>query len=218
MNHKTINNLNVIQNEVDSVNQNIKIIAVTKTFPIDIINPLLEYGHIHFGENKVQEALEKWSTIKSKHKNIKLHMIGKLQTNKVKFVLPLFDYIHSLDNQKLAEKISLEQNKKQFKPKVFIQVNVGNEMQKSGIDKKDLKTFYKLCIKDYNLDIIGLMCIPPEGADSNNYFKEMSELNKELDLKELSMGMSNDYDKAVYNGATYIRVGSKIFGKRSNKS
>ena len=218
MNHKTINNLNVIQNEVDSVNQNIKIIAVTKTFPIDIINPLLEYGHIHFGENKVQEALEKWSTIKSKHKNIKLHMIGKLQTNKVKFVLPLFDYIHSLDNQKLAEKISLEQNKKQFKPKIFIQVNVGNEMQKSGIDKKDLKTFYKLCIKDYNLDIIGLMCIPPEGDDSNNYFKEMSELNKELDLKELSMGMSNDYDKAVYNGATYIRVGSKIFGKRSNKS
>ena len=200
-----------------SENQNTNIIAVTKTFPINVIDPLLKDGHIHYGENKVQEAMDKWSIIKPQYKNIKLHMIGKLQSNKVKFVLPLFDYIHSLDNQKLAEKISLEQIKKKFIPKIFIQVNVGNETQKSGIDKKDLKLFYKLCVESYNLDIIGLMCIPPESKDSKIYFQEMLELKKELGLKELSMGMSNDYIQAVKSGATYIRIGSKIFGERTNK-
>ncbi len=200
-----------------SENQNTNIIAVTKTFPINVIDPLLKDGHIHYGENKVQEAMDKWSIIKPQYKNIKLHMIGKLQSNKVKFVLPLFDYIHSLDNQKLAEKISLEQIKKKFRPKIFIQVNVGNETQKSGIDKKDLKLFYKLCVESYNLDIIGLMCIPPESKDSKIYFQEMLELKKELGLKELSMGMSNDYIQALKNGATYIRIGSKIFGERTNK-
>ncbi len=200
-----------------SENQNTNIIAVTKTFPINVIDPLLKDGHIHYGENKVQEAMDKWSIIKPQYKNIKLHMIGKLQSNKVKFILPLFDFIHSLDNQKLAEKISLEQIKKKFRPKIFIQVNLGNETQKSGIDKKDLKLFYKLCVKSYNLDIIGLMCIPPESKDPKIYFQEMLELKKELDLKELSMGMSNDYIQAVKNGATYIRIGSKIFGERTNK-
>ena len=144
-------------------------------------------------------------------------MVGKLQSNKVKFILPLFDYIHSLDNHKLAEKISVEQIKKQFKPKIFIQVNIGNEIQKGGIDKKDLKLFYKLCVENYNLDIVGLMCIPPESIDSKIYFQEMLELKKQLGLKELSMGMSNDYIQAVKNGATYIRIGSKIFGERTKK-
>ena len=197
-----------------SENQNTNIIAVTKTFPINVIDPLLKDGHIHYGENKVQEAMDKWSIIKPQYKNIKLHMIGKLQSNKVKFVLPLFDYIHSLDNQKLAEKISLEQIKKKFRPKIFIQVNVGNETQKSGIDKKDLKLFYKLCVESYNLDIIGLMCIPPESKDSKIYFQEMLELKKELGLKELSMGMSNDYLEAIKNNSSYVRIGTKIFGER----
>ena len=144
-------------------------------------------------------------------------MIGKLQTNKVKFALPLFDYIHSLDNQKLAEKISLYQKKTETKPKIFIQVNIGNEKQKNGIDKKDLKSFYTLCVENFNLQIIGLMCIPPEGKDSDFFFKEMLQLNNYLGLKEMSMGMSNDYNLAVKNGSTFIRVGSKIFGKRSVK-
>ena len=200
-----------------SENQDVNIIAVTKTFPINVIEPLLKDGHIHYGENKVQEATDKWSNIKTQYKNIKLHMVGKLQSNKVKFVLPLFDYIHSLDNHKLAEKISVEQIKKQFKPKIFIQVNIGNEIQKGGIDKKDLKLFYKLCVENYNLDIVGLMCIPPESIDSKVYFQEMLELKKQLGLKELSMGMSNDYIQAVKNGATYIRIGSKIFGERTKK-
>ena len=217
MDHKSINNLNIIKNEVVSENQDINIIAVTKTFPINVIEPLLKDGHIHYGENKVQEATDKWSNIKTQYKNIKLHMVGKLQSNKVKFILPLFDYIHSLDNHKLAEKISVEQIKKQFKPKIFIQVNIGNEIQKGGIDKKDLKLFYKLCVENYNLDIVGLMCIPPESIDSKIYFQEMLELKKQLGLKELSMGMSNDYIQAVKNGATYIRIGSKIFGERTKK-
>ena len=200
-----------------SENHDVNIIAVTKTFPINVIEPLLKDGHIHYGENKVQEATDKWSNIKTQYKNIKLHMVGKLQSNKVKFILPLFDYIHSLDNQKLAEKISVEQIQKQFKPKIFIQVNIGNEIQKGGIDKKDLKLFYKLCVENYNLDIVGLMCIPPESIDSKVYFQEMLELKKQLGLKELSMGMSNDYIQAVKNGATYIRIGSKIFGERTKK-
>ncbi len=189
------------------------IIAVSKTFPVSSILPLIKEGHIHFGENKVQEAVEKWSDIKKEFNTIKLHMIGKLQTNKVKYVLPLFDFIHSLDNEKLAIKISNEQKKHVKKPKIFIQVNIGEENQKSGIMKKDLKSFYNFC-KNLNLDIVGLMCIPPFDNDPQPFFHEMNSLLKNLKLNELSMGMSKDYLLAVQNSSTYIRIGSKIFGDR----
>ena len=179
------------------------------------IKPLIDYGHIHFGENKVQESLEKWSDIKSASENIKLHMIGKLQTNKVKYVIPLFDYIHSLDNVKLAEKISEEQKKRDKYLKIFIQVNIGKEDQKSGIDPKDLKDFYNKCIIDFKLDIVGLMCIPPQEGDIKKYFKQMFDLKNSLGLKELSMGMSSDYIEAIEHGATFVRLGSKIFGNRA---
>ena len=192
-----------------------KIIAVTKTFPISEIKPLIEHGHLHFGENKVQEALEKWTELKNQIKDIKLHMIGKLQTNKVKFVVPLFDYIHSLDNLKLAQKISSEQKKLNKKLKIFIQVNIGNEYQKSGINQNDVISFYEKCVNDFDLDIVGLMCIPPFKEKKNEYFKIMNELNKSIALEELSMGMSSDFLEAVSNGATYVRIGSKIFGERS---
>ena len=214
MEHISINNLNLLKKEVDLLNKDVNIIAVSKTFSIEFIKPLINYGHIHFGENKVQEALEKWTGIKKDFKNIKLHLIGKLQTNKVKFVLPLFDYIHSLDSEKLAQKISLEQKKVGFKPKIFIQVNIGNEIQKNGIDKENLNKFLKICQKDFDLDIIGLMCIPPNNDKVEEYFKEMNQLRLKHDLKELSMGMSNDFKLAVQNQATFIRVGSKIFGSR----
>ena len=207
-----------IENELKSGNikdLKTKIIAVTKTFPISEIKPLIDHGHLHYGENKVQEALEKWNEIKKEVKNIKLHMIGKLQTNKVKFVVPLFDYIHSLDNLKLAQKISLEQKKNNKKLKIFIQVNIGNEDQKSGIHHNEVMNFYKKCINDLSLDIIGLMCIPPIKGDKNEYFKLMNDLNKSIGLDELSMGMSSDYLEAVSYGATYVRIGSKIFGERS---
>ena len=207
-----------IENELKSRNiQDLKtkIIAVTKTFPMSEIKPLIDHGHLHYGENKVQEALEKWNDIKKEVKNIKLHMIGKLQTNKVKFVVPLFDYIHSLDNLKLAQKIALEQKKNNKKLKIFIQVNIGNENQKSGIHQNEVMNFYKKCINDLNLDIVGLMCIPPLKGDKNEYFKLMNDLNKSIGLDELSMGMSSDYLEAVFHGATYVRIGSKIFGERS---
>ena len=197
------------------INKKTNIIAVSKTFPIDHIQPLIKFGHIHFGENKVQEAIEKWSNIKSDLKATKLHLIGKLQTNKVKFVLPLFDYIHSLDSQKLAEKLSMEQKKIGFRPKIFIQVNIGNEVQKNGVDKKDLDNFLKICLNDYNLDIVGLMCIPPNDNNTENYFKEMNDIKSRLNLKELSMGMSNDYKLAIKYGATFVRIGTKIFGERN---
>ena len=192
-----------------------KIIAVTKTFPLSEIKPLINHGHLHFGENKVQEALEKWTELKNEVKGIKLHMIGKLQTNKVKFVIPLFDYIHSLDNLRLAQKISAEQKKLSKKIKIFIQVNIGNEDQKSGINQNEVIGFYKKCINDFDLDIIGLMCIPPFKEKKDEYFSLMNELNKSIGLKELSMGMSSDYLEATSHGATYIRIGSKIFGERS---
>ena len=175
---------------------------------------MIDYGHVHFGENKVQEALEKWKNIKEQFSQIKLHMIGKLQTNKVKFALPLFDFIHSLDNEKLAKKIATEQTKYQKKPKIFIQVNIGDENQKSGINKHDLKNFYNYC-NELNLDIIGLMCIPPVDVKTDIYFKEMSFLKNNLALPDLSMGMSSDYLEAIKNSSTYVRIGSKIFGKRS---
>ena len=191
--------------------------AVSKTFKMVDIKPLIDFGHIHYGENKVQEAVEKWSQTKINNKKIKLHLIGKLQTNKVKFVLPLFDYIHSLDNLKLAEKISLEQVKKKFRPKIFVQVNIGNEIQKGGIHAKDLEEFIKKCKQSYDLNIIGLMCIPPNDDKTKNYFSEMNKLNQKFGFYELSMGMSSDYNQAIENGASYIRVGSKIFGERSIK-
>ena len=191
---------------------------MSKTFSLNNILPLINYGHEHYGENKVQEAIEKWTAIKYDFNNIKLHLIGKLQTNKVKYVLPLFDYIHSLDNIKLAEKISLEQKKKNFRPKIFIQVNIGNEIQKNGIDIENLSGFINYCAEDLNLDIIGLMCIPPIDKDSKVYYSKMNELLKNTKLKELSMGMSNDYMSAIDFNSSFIRVGSKIFGSRSNQS
>ena len=191
-----------------------KIIAVSKTFPIENILPLIEHGHQHFGENKVQEAIDKWSDIKLKNNAIKLHLIGKLQTNKVKFAIKIFDYIHSLDSEKLALKIADEQNKQNKKTKIFIQINLGQENQKSGIDKKNLNNFHNFC-KDLNLDIIGTMCIPPNDGSTEKYFSEMSNLNKELNFKELSMGMSGDYLEAIRYNATYVRLGSKIFGNRT---
>ena len=213
--HKSINNINLIKNEADLIRKDINIIAVSKTFPIQEVKPLVKNGHIHFGENKVQEAIEKWEKLKNKNHNIKLHLIGKLQTNKVKFCLPLFDYIHSLDNLKLAEKISLQQIKTNFKPQIFIQVNIANEVQKNGIDVSKLKDFLEECQKKLNLNIIGLMCIPPNNENTEKYFKEMNELNKKFGLKELSMGMSGDYIEAINHGSTFVRVGSKIFGERN---
>ena len=194
---------------------NTKIIAVSKTFSIDKILPLIEYGHTDFGENKVQEAIEKWTDVKKKYHSVKLHMIGKLQTNKVKFAINLFDYIHSLDNFKLAKKISDEQKKNNKKPKIFIQINIGNESQKSGINPMELNEFYNNCINDLNLDIKGIMCLPPNENKGDFYFKKMSELIQRISVNELSMGMSNDYLEAFNSGATFLRIGSKIFGSRN---
>ncbi len=176
--------------------------------------PLIKYGHLDFGENKVQEAIDKWSEIKSKNNEIKIHMIGKLQTNKVKLAVKFFDFIHSLDNEKLAKKISEEQNKQKLKPKIFIQVNIGNEKQKSGINKDNLKEFYNYC-KSLDLDIIGTMCLPPFGEDPKKYFIEMKILNENFKFKELSMGMSSDFLNAIEYNSSYLRIGSNIFGQRS---
>jgi len=216
--HNSINNLTLINDQIKSkfgLVKNLNIIAVSKTFPMSEINPLIENGQIHFGENKVQEAIDKWSDIKKLNKNLKLHMIGKLQTNKVKYVVPLFDYIHSLDNIKLAEKIASEQIKKNRNLKIFIQVNIGNEPQKAGLNISDLKNFYEKCTQELNLNIIGLMCLPPQYGLAKNYFNEMVELKKTINVEDLSMGMSEDYLEAVACGTTYIRIGSKIFGDRS---
>ena len=215
MDHKTIKNLNIISSEIDLKKKKSKIIAVSKTFPINSILPLIKHGHIHYGENKVQEAKEKWASIKNDYKHIKLHLIGKLQTNKVKYVLPLFDYIHSLDSLKLAEKISVEQEKKKFKPQIFVQVNIGKEEQKNGVLIENLEEFLNSCKQNYDLNIIGLMCLPPNDGNSYQYFSEMKKLNEKNGLKELSMGMSEDYIAAIENGSTFIRVGSKIFGERT---
>ena len=217
--HQTITNFKNIQNLIKenqekTKNKNkIKIIAVSKTFKIEHINPLIEDGHCDFGENKVQEALEKWSNIKTKNKKLSLHLVGKLQSNKTKLALKIFDYIHSLDSEKLANKISEEQKKINKKPKLFIQINIGNEIQKSGIFPNKLKSFYNYCL-DKELDVIGTMCLPPISEDPEKFFMRMNYLNKELGLNELSMGMSADYISAIENNATYIRIGSKIFGER----
>ena len=216
----TVQNLINIKNNIDlnlvnlKINKSPNIIAVSKTFGLEKIMPLIEYGHTDFGENKVQEAYEKWSGVKEKFSDLKLHMIGKLQTNKVKLAVKIFDYIHSVDNAKLAKKISEEQSKQKRKLKIFLQVNIGDELQKSGVNKNELLDLFNFC-KSIDLDIIGLMCIPPINQDTTNYFSEMKNLNKSLNLYELSMGMSSDYLKASQNHATYLRIGSSIFGKRN---
>lgn len=179
------------------------------------IKPLLKHGHLHFGENKIQEAIDKWTNIKNDFENVKLHMIGKLQSNKAKFLIPLFDYLHSLDNVKLAEKIANEQVKLKKKIKIFIQVNIGYEEQKNGIKINELESFYTTCVNQFDLDILGLMCLPPAKEDVRTFFKKMRELNHSLGLNELSMGMSSDYLDAIEFGSSFIRVGSKIFGSRN---
>ena len=212
--HESLNNLISIKKEINNKNSNTQIIVVSKTFPSSKIAPLIDYGHIHYGENKVQESLEKWTDLKKRNDQIKLHMIGKLQTNKVKFAVDIFDYIHSVDNLKLAKKISDEIKKRNKKIKVFIQVNIGDEIQKSGVQIDDLNSFFEECKQFENLDIIGLMCLPPMNDDSDMYFQKMNTLSKQLNLPELSMGMSQDYLSAASNNASFVRIGTKIFGKR----
>ncbi len=192
-----------------------KIIAVSKTFKEQDILPLLNYGHCDFGENKVQEALIKWPKLKEEYKNTKLHMLGKLQTNKVKFAVDIFDYIHSLDNLKLANKLAKEVHKKDKKVKMFIQINLGGEQQKSGIEPRDLEMFYKNCLS-LKLDIVGTMCIPPDNQDPKLFFKDLLILNNKVKLSEISMGMTNDYLEALEYGSTYLRIGTGIFGRRTN--
>jgi len=214
--HKTVQNLINIKNKIKAASADyntIKIIAVSKTFPLENILPLINYGHLDYGENKVQEAVKKWSEIKKDKSNIRLHLIGNLQTNKVKFAVKIFDYIHSLDSIKLAKKIADEQVNQSKKVKIFIQVNLANETQKAGISIDQLDELYNYS-KSLNLNIIGLMCIPPESESPNDYFRNLKILNDKLGLKQLSMGMSADFMEAVYNQATYIRVGSNIFGAR----
>ena len=214
--HKSITNLDLIKEDLKSKVQDLdslKIIAVSKTFSIDQILPLIKHGHLDYGENKVQEAINKWSDVKLEYSDIKLHLIGKLQSNKTKLAVKLFDYIHSVDSEKIAKKIAEEELKQNKKVKIFIQVNIGDENQKSGITKKNLNEFYSYC-KELELDILGLMCIPPANIDPKFFFQEMKLLTKKLDLPELSMGMSSDYLEAANNSATYLRIGSKIFGNR----
>jgi len=199
--------------EEQKINKLPKVIAVSKTFSLDKILPLIEYGHLNYGENKVQEAIDKWTDIKIKKPKIKLHLIGNLQTNKVKFAIKIFDYIHSVDSAKLAKKISDEQIKQNKKVKIFIQVNIGLEEQKSGVEINEIGELLNFCNK-LNLDVIGLMCIPPINQKSGEYFKKMNSLNKSFNLQEISMGMSSDYLEAIENNATYLRIGSSIFGKR----
>ena len=217
--HHTVKNLLDIENNIKihlnklNISNNPKIIAVSKTFSIDKILPLIDHGHFHYGENKVQEAVEKWTEVKKKNSKIKLHMIGKLQTNKVKFAVKIFDYIHSVDSQKLAKKILDEQSKLDKKIKIFLQVNIGDESQKSGINKNEVSQLVSYC-KDIGLNVIGLMCIPPANIDPESYFDEMKKLNKTSGLKELSMGMSSDFLIATKHLASYVRIGSSIFGQR----
>ena len=219
--HKTVQNLINIQNLIKSklsdlklIDRYPKIIAVSKTFNLEHIHPLINHGHMDFGENKVQEAIEKWTNLKKTNKNIKIHLLGRLQTNKVKHAIKIFDFIHSLDSKKLADRISEEQKKSQTSLKIFIQINVGNESQKGGININELEDFYKYCI-NLNLDIIGTMCLPPFSDDSEKYFLRMNFLNKKFKFKELSMGMSSDYLEAIKYKSTYLRIGTSIFGKRN---
>ena len=219
--HKTVQNLINIQNLIKSklsdlklIDRSPKIIAVSKTFKLDHINPLIDHGHIDFGENKVQEAVEKWTDIKKEKSELKIHLVGRLQTNKVKFALKVFDYIHSLDSKKLAVKISEEQTNHKIKPKIFIQINIGDESQKGGIRVDELEEFYNYCM-ELELEIIGTMCLPPISDEPEKYFSRMNYLNKKLNFKESSMGMSSDYLEAIQYNATYLRIGTSIFGERT---
>ena len=218
--HNTVKNLSDIQNNIKihlnklNIINNPKIVAVSKTFTINKILPLIEYGHIDYGENKVQEAIEKWTDIKKNNPQIRLHMIGKLQTNKVKFAVKIFDYIHSVDSEKLAKKVAEEQNKINKKIKIFLQVNIGDEKQKSGINKNEIESLVIYC-KEIGLDVVGLMCIPPANIDPENYFEKMNKLNSSFGFTDLSMGMSSDFLIAVKHSSTFVRIGSSIFGQRS---
>ena len=218
--HNTVKNLLDIENNIKAnlkeknTNNFPKIIAVSKTFKLDHINPLIDHGHIDFGENKVQEAVEKWTDIKKDKSELKIHLVGRLQTNKVKFALKVFDYIHSLDSKKLAVKISEEQAKHKIKPKIFIQINIGDESQKGGIRVDELEEFYNYCV-ELELEIIGTMCLPPISDEPEKYFSRMNYLNKKLNFKESSMGMSSDYLEAIQYNATYLRIGTSIFGERT---
>ena len=223
--HRNVHNLIQIEKEIQSNIANLdvsiklpKIIAVSKTHPMASILPLINHGHLDFGENKVQEAIDKWQDTKQQFDNLNLHMIGKLQTNKVKQAISLFDFIHSVNNFKLAEKIANEQIKQKKKIKLFIQVNIGEENQKNGIEISNLENFYKSCISDLNLDVVGLMCLPPMDQDVAPYFLKIKDIHTKLGLKELSMGMSNDYLKAIKFNSSYLRIGSKIFGQRNTPS
>ena len=219
--HVSVKNLQTVNNKVKEIvnKKQLKtvpqIIAVSKTFSLNQITPLLEFGHLHFGENKVQEADHKWKDVKKKYQNLQLHMLGKLQTNKAKIAVKLFDYIHSLDNAKLASKIAQFEKELNKKVKLFIQVNIGEETQKSGILIKDLQNFYDYCNRELSLKIIGLMCIPPADVDPKNYFIMLKKNSEILNLKNLSMGMSNDFEQAINCGSTHLRLGSVIFGPRS---
>jgi len=220
--HTSLKKLNLIQDKVYEITKkkqlktNANIVVVSKTFSLDKITPLLDCGHLHFGENKVQEAEIKWSSIKKKYQNIQLHMVGKLQTNKAKKAVHLFDYIHSLDSIKLATKIAQFEKELNKKTKLFIQINVAEEKQKSGILINELDNFYKYCIKELSLNIIGLMCLPPFDTDSQKYFKILKESAEKLKLKDLSMGMSSDFEQAIACGSTYLRIGTLILGKRKS--
>ena len=214
--HESVQKLIQIEKLVKSKDSDFKkitIIAISKTFKLEKILPLIDYGHLDYGENKVQEALDKWSDIKSKKPDIKLHLVGKLQSNKVKFAVKIFDFIHSVDTKKLAKKIADEELKLKKKIKIFIQVNIGNEDQKSGVNREELEDLFLYC-KSLNLDVIGLMCLPPANHDPDPFFSELNELNKKFNLTELSMGMSSDYVKAIEHSSTYLRIGSEIFGQR----
>ena len=212
-----VDRLKKIKSKISSLkpNKTVEIIAVSKTFSLDYIKPLLDFGHLHYGENKVQEAKSKWSEEKNKNKNLKLHMIGKLQSNKAKDAVKLFDYIHSVDNQKLADTLAKHQKNLNKNLSYFIQVNIGNESQKSGIPVAELDTFYNYCAYEIKLKVLGLMVIPPIDQNANKYFKALNELNKSLSLESLSMGMSADYIDAIKHGSDFVRVGSSIFGSRS---
>ena len=219
--HKSLENLNLIKNKINQVinekqlKTDPKIVVISKTFSLDKIAPLFENGHIHFGENKIQEAENKWHDVKNKYKSLQLHMLGKLQSNKAKKAVKLFDYIHSLDNARLALKLSYYEKELNKKIKLFIQINIAEEGHKSGILLNDLNSFYNYCTKKLSLNVIGLMCLPPINSNSNEYFGILKRTSEKLNLKDLSMGMSEDYEQAILNGSTYLRLGTAIFGERS---
>jgi pyridoxal phosphate enzyme (YggS family) len=220
--HTTLEKLSRVKNKVNEIiskkqlKTNPKIVVVTKTFPLNKIIPLLENGHIHYGENKIQEAENKWIDTKNRYKNLQLHMIGKLQTNKAKKAVKLFNYIHSLDDDRLALKLSHHEKELNKKVKLFIQVNLAEEPQKSGIMFNDLNNFYNYCTKDLSLNVIGLMCMPPVDSNSQEYFKKLKKAAQQLNLEDLSMGMSSDYEQAILSGSTYLRLGTTILGERNS--